>query len=95
MSATNTVADQATAKKALSVSAGVIEEVTKALAARCNVNGKVSVDKMDENQLVQYQIAWLTSDKKSRKSSSNTLGTRHGARGISNRKWPLYLRRKP
>lgn len=52
------VIDQTTAKKALTVSAGVIEEVTKALAARCSVNGKVSVDKMDENQLVQYQIAW-------------------------------------
>ncbi|MBF3371975.1 acyl-CoA dehydrogenase, partial [Leptospira interrogans serovar Pomona] len=64
MSATNTVVDQTTVKKALSVSAGVIEEVTKALAARCNVNGKVSIDKMDENQLVQYQIAWLTSEQK-------------------------------
>ncbi|RHX95319.1 acyl-CoA dehydrogenase [Leptospira yasudae] len=64
MSATKTAVDQATAKKALSVSAGVIEEVTKALAKRCSVNGKVSVDKMDENQLVQYQIAWLTSEQK-------------------------------
>lgn len=42
----------------------MIEEVTKALAARCSVNGKVSVDKMDENQLVQYQIAWLTSEQR-------------------------------
>ncbi|TGL60704.1 acyl-CoA dehydrogenase family protein [Leptospira sarikeiensis] len=56
--------DSTSAKQALSKSSAVIEQVTKALAAKCSSNGKVSVSKMDQNQFVQYQIAWLTSEQK-------------------------------
>ncbi|TGK20808.1 acyl-CoA dehydrogenase [Leptospira fluminis] len=64
MIATNSPTDSSTAKQALSRSASVLEQATKALAAKCSSGGKVSVSKMDENQLVQYQIAWLTSEQK-------------------------------
>lgn len=64
MIATNSPTDSSTAKQALSRSASVIEQATKALAAKCSSGGKVSVSKMDENQLVQYQIAWLTSEQR-------------------------------
>ncbi|TGK02806.1 acyl-CoA dehydrogenase [Leptospira langatensis] len=56
--------DASSAKQALSKSSAVIEQVTKALAAKCSSGGKVSVSKMDQNQLVQYQIAWLTSEQR-------------------------------
>ncbi|EQA34876.1 putative acyl-CoA dehydrogenase [Leptospira inadai serovar Lyme str. 10] len=64
MIATKSPTDSSTAKQALARSAAVIEQVTKALAAKCSSNGKVSVSKMDQNQLVQYQIAWLTSEQR-------------------------------
>ncbi|TGK06814.1 acyl-CoA dehydrogenase [Leptospira semungkisensis] len=64
MIATKAPADSSSAKQALSKSSSVIEQVTKALAAKCSSNGKVSVPKMDQNQLVQYQIAWLTSEQR-------------------------------
>ncbi|EPG65602.1 acyl-CoA dehydrogenase [Leptospira wolffii] len=64
MIATKAPTDSTSAKQALSKSAGVIEQVTKALAAKTSSNGKVSVSKMDQNQLVQYQIAWLTSEQR-------------------------------
>ncbi|PJZ25969.1 acyl-CoA dehydrogenase [Leptospira hartskeerlii] len=62
--ATKAPADSTSAKQALSKSSAIIEQVTKALAAKCSSNGKVSVSKMDQNQFVQYQIAWLTSEQK-------------------------------
>ncbi|MGJ4746103.1 acyl-CoA dehydrogenase family protein [Leptospira sp. SA-E8] len=62
--ATKAPTDSSAAKQALSKSSAIIEQVTKALAAKCSSNGKVSVSKMDQNQFVQYQIAWLTSEQK-------------------------------
>ncbi|PJZ48212.1 acyl-CoA dehydrogenase family protein [Leptospira saintgironsiae] len=62
--ATKAPTDSSAAKQALSKSSAIIEQVTKALAAKCSSNGKVSVAKMDQNQFVQYQIAWLTSEQK-------------------------------
>lgn len=64
MMATKAPTDSSAAKQALSKSSAIIEQVTKALAAKCSSNGKVSVSKMDQNQFVQYQIAWLTSEQK-------------------------------
>ncbi|PJZ71407.1 acyl-CoA dehydrogenase [Leptospira perolatii] len=64
MIAVNSPTDASKAKKALSNSAGVIEQITKSLAAKCSSNGKVSVAKMDQNQLVQYQLAWMTSEQR-------------------------------
>ena len=40
----------------------LLAEVTARLAARCSENGKVSVAKMDENQLVQYNLSMHTAE---------------------------------
>ena len=39
-----------------------LDEITKTLAERCSENGKVSVAKMDENQLIQYNLAYHTAE---------------------------------
>lgn len=41
-----------------------LEEVSKALADRASEGGKLSVPKMDENQLVHYNLAWHTAESK-------------------------------
>lgn len=62
MTATDIAAAKDAAEKALKKSSELIKEATQALAKKCSSDGKVSVSKMDENQLVQYQIAWLTAE---------------------------------
>lgn len=39
----------------------LVAEVTKGLAQKCSDKNSISVEKMDQNQLVFYQLAWVTS----------------------------------
>jgi (2S)-methylsuccinyl-CoA dehydrogenase len=56
--------NQSEVQNFLKASGSMIEEVTKALAKKCSVNGKISVEKMDENQYVGYQLSWITAEQK-------------------------------
>lgn len=54
--------DKTLAEKFLVSSASVLKDITKGLAKQCtDGKGGVSVEKMDSNQLVFYQLAWMTS----------------------------------
>ncbi len=54
--------DKTLAEKFLGSSASVLKDITKGLAKQCtDGKGGVSVEKMDSNQLVFYQLAWMTS----------------------------------
>ena len=39
-----------------------LEEITESLAKKCEENGRISVPKMDENQLVQYNLSYHTAE---------------------------------
>ncbi|MCB1160513.1 MAG: acyl-CoA dehydrogenase, partial [Leptospiraceae bacterium] len=72
--------DRTAADKALQASAKLVDEVTGALAQKFSENGKVSVPKMDTNQYVCYQLAWLTAEQQVAESFVNyawndSLGT--------------------
>jgi (2S)-methylsuccinyl-CoA dehydrogenase len=54
--------DKSNAVKFLSQTASLLNDVTKGLAQKCSDNGVISVSKMDENQLVGYQLSWITSE---------------------------------
>ncbi|MCB1140877.1 MAG: acyl-CoA/acyl-ACP dehydrogenase [Leptospiraceae bacterium] len=54
--------DKTLAEKVLGSAASLVNEVTKGLAQKCSENNSISVKKMDENQLVFYQLSWLTSE---------------------------------
>jgi (2S)-methylsuccinyl-CoA dehydrogenase len=54
--------DKALAEEVLASSANILLEITKRLAQKCSENGRVSVPKMDENQLVFYQLAWMKAE---------------------------------
>lgn len=64
MSDGNIKPDKAKLENSLKVTNSFIEEITKNLANKCNEGGRVSVKKMDENQLVGYQLAWLTAEQR-------------------------------
>lgn len=50
------------ADKALQVTKSFLKDVTSALAKENSENGKISVPRMDRNQLVFYQLSWLTAE---------------------------------
>ncbi len=54
--------DKSLADKVLSSSARLIHDITKKLALVCSDQGKVSVPKMDENQLIFYLLAWMKAE---------------------------------
>lgn len=54
--------DKSRAEEILSASSKLISDITKRLAKNCEVNGRISVPKMDENQLVYYQLAWMKAE---------------------------------
>jgi (2S)-methylsuccinyl-CoA dehydrogenase len=54
--------DKSLAEEVLSSSSKLIQEITKRLAQKCSDKGRVSVPKMDENQLVFYQLAWMKAE---------------------------------
>ncbi|WCL49053.1 acyl-CoA/acyl-ACP dehydrogenase [Leptospira sp. GIMC2001] len=54
--------DKSLAEEVLSASSKLISEITKRLADKNSDNGKVSVAKMDQNQLVFYQLAWMKAE---------------------------------
>ncbi|MCZ8237168.1 MAG: acyl-CoA/acyl-ACP dehydrogenase [Leptospiraceae bacterium] len=54
--------DKSLAEEVLSSSSKIIKEITKRLAQKCSDAGRVSVPKMDENQLVFYQLAWMKAE---------------------------------
>jgi (2S)-methylsuccinyl-CoA dehydrogenase len=57
--------DKTLAEKLLVNSAKVLTEITKGLAERsADGKGGVSVAKMDSNQLVFYQLSWMTSEQR-------------------------------
>ncbi|MCP5495226.1 MAG: acyl-CoA/acyl-ACP dehydrogenase, partial [Leptospiraceae bacterium] len=64
MSDGNIKTDKTKVESCLKASGSFIEEVTENLAKKCSENGKVSIKKMDENQLVSYQLAWLTAEQR-------------------------------
>ena len=39
-----------------------LKELTRHLADQALSDGKLSIDKMDENQYVHYNLAWLTAE---------------------------------
>lgn len=51
--------DKSLIEELLSSSDKVLQDITNKLAQKCSSNGKISVPKMDENQLVFYQLAWM------------------------------------
>lgn len=55
--------DKSTAEQILSQVGLVLNTVTKQLANQCkDEKGNVSVEKMDQNQLVMYQLSWMVSE---------------------------------
>lgn len=54
--------DKSKAEEILSSSSKVISDITKKLAEKYSENGRVSVPKMDQNQLVFYQLAWMKAE---------------------------------
>jgi (2S)-methylsuccinyl-CoA dehydrogenase len=54
--------DKSLAEEVLSSSSKIIKEITNRLAQKCSDAGRVSVPKMDENQLVFYQLAWMKAE---------------------------------
>jgi (2S)-methylsuccinyl-CoA dehydrogenase len=54
--------DKSIAEEVLKSSSQFITEITKRLAQKCSDGGRVSVPKMDENQLVFYQLAWMKAE---------------------------------
>lgn len=56
--------EKESALKSLAATGNLIEEITKGLATQCTVKGAISVNKMDENQYVFYQLSWMTAEQK-------------------------------
>jgi (2S)-methylsuccinyl-CoA dehydrogenase len=54
--------DKSRAEEILSASSKLITDITKRLAKSCEDKGRISVPKMDENQLVFYQLAWMKAE---------------------------------
>jgi (2S)-methylsuccinyl-CoA dehydrogenase len=54
--------DKTLVDKVLGNASVLIKEVTKGLATKYSEKNSISVSKMDENQLVFYQLSWLTSE---------------------------------
>jgi (2S)-methylsuccinyl-CoA dehydrogenase len=54
--------DKTLVTKVLGAAQSLIKEITKGLAHKCSDKNSISVEKMDQNQLVFYQLAWLTSE---------------------------------
>ena len=54
--------DKSKVEKVISSAGSLIAEITKTLAKKCSDGKGVSVEKMDENQLVFYQLAWMTAE---------------------------------
>lgn len=54
--------DKTLVSKVLGAAQSLIKEITKGLAHKCSDKNSISIEKMDQNQLVFYQLAWLTSE---------------------------------
>lgn len=53
--------DKSLVSNILNATGTLVAEVTKGLAQKCSDKNSISVEKMDQNQLVFYQLAWITS----------------------------------
>jgi (2S)-methylsuccinyl-CoA dehydrogenase len=54
--------DKTLVSKVLGAANSLVREITKGLAHKCSDKNSISVEKMDQNQLVFYQLAWITSE---------------------------------
>ncbi len=54
--------DKTLVSKVLGAANSLVTEITKGLAHKCSDKNSISVEKMDQNQLVFYQLAWITSE---------------------------------
>jgi (2S)-methylsuccinyl-CoA dehydrogenase len=54
--------DKTLVSKVLGAANSLVKEITKGLAHKCSDKNSISVEKMDQNQLVFYQLAWITSE---------------------------------
>ncbi|MCX7998958.1 MAG: acyl-CoA dehydrogenase family protein, partial [Leptospiraceae bacterium] len=55
--------NKSVAEKLLGEVGSILHTVSKELAKQCKDDkGNISVEKMDKNQLVMYQLAWMTSE---------------------------------
>lgn len=54
--------DKSLVSKVLGAAAVLVSEITKGLALKCSEKNSISIEKMDSNQLVFYQLSWITSE---------------------------------
>jgi len=56
--------DKSLVTKVLGATSLLVKDITKGLAEKCSEKNSISIEKMDQNQLVFYQLSWITSELK-------------------------------
>ena len=54
--------DKSLVTKVLGATGLLVKDITKGLAEKCSEKNSISIEKMDQNQLVFYQLSWITSE---------------------------------